>query len=204
MSSTAKSNQTSSSVLWWVVWITLTILSFFISCAFWTWFIARHVGNMNQTGTPLIWVATVFGTWVIILIPLIIAMYNKVDKAYDEAKIRREMSSQKLAFSRSKFKSIFVDTQRRTLPEHLQNKLKRIPEVMKHAHLVNCHLKDGKTIEHVFILDRQEIVGLYGKKEFTLNLKDIADFSPVDFELQKIDDESLWLRLDGPAQALTS
>ena len=83
-----------NTVLWWIGWITLTILTFFASSYLWTGFIATHVGGMDQKGVPLIWVASVFGTWMILLVPLIVIMYNKVDRVYEDTRIKREKTAE--------------------------------------------------------------------------------------------------------------
>lgn len=75
-----------STILWWIGWIVLTIVSFFVSHWFWTPFIAKHAGDMSRPGVPLLWVTAVFGSWMVLLVPLIIVMYNKVDRAYEDAR----------------------------------------------------------------------------------------------------------------------
>ena len=85
-----RSNGGRQTVFWWIGWIVLTILSFFLSCFFWTRHIALHVGPMSQPGVSILWISAVFGTWMLLLVPLIIVMYNKVDKAYEDARIVRE------------------------------------------------------------------------------------------------------------------
>src|SRR5437899_1735211 len=69
-------------IFWWIVWISLTIASFFAASAFWTPFIAKHFGSILETRNAVIWIGAVFGTWMVFLVPLIILMYQKVDKAY--------------------------------------------------------------------------------------------------------------------------
>ena len=96
-------------VLWWIVWILLTIGSFFVSAHFWTGFIADKFGSIHQPGVAILWVSAVFGSWMVLLVPLIILMYNKVDKAYDEARIKREMSALRQQQKGVLFKSIFVE-----------------------------------------------------------------------------------------------
>src|SRR5689334_14637964 len=88
------------SVLWWIGWIVLTILTFFAAYALWTPIIASRVGPMSQPGVPMLWVAAVFGTWMVFLVPLIILMYNKVDRAYEDARINRERLAKDLLASR--------------------------------------------------------------------------------------------------------
>src|SRR3990167_5619830 len=95
-------------VLWWVGWIVLTIASFFVSCYFWTGFIAKHVGPMDQNGVPILWVAAVFGSWMVLLVPLIIVMYNKVDRSYEDARMHRESEMQKKRASQRSGEASFV------------------------------------------------------------------------------------------------
>src|SRR5687768_2772555 len=92
-------------VLWWIGWITLTIISFFISCYFWTGFIAKYVGSMDKPGVPIVWVTAVFGTWMVLLVPLIVIMYSKVDKAYEDARLKRETDAFNKAKAEFKVKS---------------------------------------------------------------------------------------------------
>src|SRR5205823_2536522 len=89
-------------IFWWVVWITLTIASFFLAAAFWTPVIASKFGSIRETRTSVIWIVAVFGTWMAALVPLIIVMYSKVDKAYEDARLRREKAA-------LRFKSISVE-----------------------------------------------------------------------------------------------
>ena len=86
-------------VLWWIGWIALTIVAFFIPCYAWTKFFAMHAGTMDKPGMPALWVTAVFGTWMIFLVPLIIVMYNKVDRAYEDARNARERQAKELLAS---------------------------------------------------------------------------------------------------------
>ena len=85
--------KSSQSVLWWVLWIVGTIAAFFIAAWIWTPLIARRFGSVQNTKTAIIWIGAVFGTWMVFLLPMIVVMYQKVDKAYEDARIRREKSA---------------------------------------------------------------------------------------------------------------
>lgn len=186
-----------SSVLWWIGWITLTIVSFFISSWFWTPIIAKKVGTMQTAGAPVIWVIAVFGTWMILLVPLIIFMYSKVDKAYEDARIEREKSQfnqQKKIFG---IRCIDIPLNDRKISAELARQLKQIPETMVRGHLVNLVLKTGKKVQNVFILDRKEILGIYEKNSFDFKLEEIQGFEAVSPESIKDFKEEKWLRLDG-------
>ena len=194
-SATQKSN---SSVLWWIIWILLTIGSFFVSAHFWTWFIADKVGTMRQPGVPILWVTAVFGSWMVLLVPLIVVMYNKEAKAYEDARIRRET----IAFKKAQegplpFKSVYVEESKRQLSESLTKKLKRFPMMIKQGHLVTAILRDGRRIENVFIVDRSEIVVVYGYDHPPFSGEEIVDLEPADLNCLPAFKEEHWLRLDG-------
>ena len=182
-------------VVWWIGWIVLTIVAFFIPCYAWTKFFAMHVGTMDKPGMPALWVTAVFGTWMLFLVPLIIVMYNKVDRAYEDARNARERQAKELLASRFPVKALTVDGQRLLLPKPLQKKLKRLPKTLKKGQLVSLEFKDGRKLENVFVYGNEEIVGVYGRRDFPFDareavkadLLDPAQAPPVDYDK--------WLRL---------
>ncbi len=186
-----------STVLWWIGWIILTIVSFFVSAYFWTHFIAKHVGPISQPGVPVLWVATVFGGWMVLLIPLIIVMYNKVDRAYEDARISRENIAFDKAKAEFKVRSENIDPEKRLLSKALKNKLKIIPPAVKRGHLVTAILKDGRKIPHVFVLKGEDVLGIYGAQRLDFDIQSIVDFEASDLDhLPEFKTEE-WLRLDG-------
>jgi hypothetical protein len=191
------SKKKDQTVLWWVGWITLTILTFFASSYFWTGFISMHVGDMDQKGVPLLWVACVFGTWMILLVPLIVLMYNKVDRVYEEARIHRETTALDARRAVSGVKFIAIPESERLLNDVLVKKIKKMPWTIKRGHLVTVTLKNSRHIDNVFVLDRQEVVGVYGYDNAPFRIEDIVDViatgkdSLPNFETDK------WLRFDG-------
>lgn len=191
----------SSSVGWWLGWITLTIVSFFLSCYFWTGFIAKHAGTMDKPGVPVLWVTAVFGSWMVLLVPLIILMYNKVDKAYEDARIARESVQFEKAKKEFKVQSVHVETSQRMLKKELAAKLKKYPETIRRGHLVTATLNNGQKVENVFILDKKEVLGVYGVKTLTFNIQDIVDVEPVAMDQIPSFKTEEWLRLDGVGES---
>ena len=188
--------------MWWVGWITLTIASFFVSCYFWTGFLAKHAGSMDKPGMPILWVAAVFGTWMVLLVPLIVVMYSKVDKAYEDARISRENAQFERAQKEFDVKSIFIEEARRKLKKDLTAKLKKYPETIRRGHLVTATLNNGKKIKNVFILDKQDVLGVYGATSLSFNIQDIADVEPVAMEQIPDFKAEEWLRLDGVGETV--
>ena len=186
-----------NTVLWWIGWITLTIVSFFVSCWFWTGFISAHVGTMNQRGVSILWVTAVFGSWMILLVPLIVVMYNKVDRAYEDARLSREAAELERLKKQSPVRSILVPEERRTLPKNLSDKLKRVPRTIQRGHLVTAVLKNGKRVENVFVLDRQEILGIYDAQTLPFTMAELSDVEPADLNKLPAFEAKKWLRLDG-------
>ncbi len=182
---------------WWVGWILLTILSFFASCYFWTGFIAKHVGSMKDPKVPILWVTAVFGSWLILLIPLIIVMYYKVDKAYEDARIERDKKRQSQTQRNDSFKSIFIEDSKRLLSKPLVEKIKRFPETIRQGHLVTATLRDGKKIDHVFVFDKKDVLGVYGVKQLSFQIDEIVDIEPADLDRLPDFRTENWLRLDG-------
>lgn len=186
-----------TTVLWWIGWIVLTILSFFVSCYFWTGFIAERVGPMSQKGVPILWVTAVFGTWMVLLVPLIVIMYTKVDKAYDDARLGKEAAARQ-AKTDFGVKIVTVEESARFLPKNLSEKLKKIRSAVPKGHLVTAVLKNGSRVDNIFILNRKEILGVYGRDGLDFDLRDIVDVTPVDLDQLPDFRTEKWLRFYGP------
>src|SRR5262245_664860 len=116
-----------NTVFWWIGWITLTIVTFFVSAWIWTGVIAKHVGTMDVPAARYLWVAATFGSWMVLLVPLIILMYNKVDKAYEDARIGRETAEYERAKKEFRVRSVLVEDKKRLLEARLTAKLKNFP-----------------------------------------------------------------------------
>lgn len=191
------SQQDETHVTWWIGWIALTIATFFASAGFWTWFFAKGGRSIQEPGRAAHWVFAVFGTWMVTLIPLIIVMYQKVDRAYENARLRREENQTALP----RPKSIYLDLSKRKLPASLIQKLKKCPPTLKKGshlgHLVSVILKDGQRFENVFVANRTEILGIYGHDSLPFESDQVRDLEPADLEKVVSFTEQNWLRLDG-------
>lgn len=186
-----------AAVLWWLGWIALTIISFFISCWLWTPIIAKHVGPMDKTGVPLIWITAVFGSWMVLLVPLIVVMYTKVDKAYEDARMTRESKAYLKAKTESGINSVYIEPEKRRLPKEFSERLKKWPETIKRGHLVTVVLNSGERVENVFIKDRKEVLGVYGVDNVSFTAADFKDIEPADTASLPAFEAKGWLRLDG-------
>ncbi len=197
MSGKEKDSQT---IFWWIGWIVLTIVSFFVSCYFWTPFIAKHVGAIDKPGVAVIWIAAVFGSWMVLLVPLIVVMYNKVDRAYEDARLSREarqMAQAKTELTDLGVRSIQINESERLLRPDLQEKLSKSPEAISRGHLVTLTLSNGKKIQNVFICDKKEVLGIYDAKHMDFKVEDIADLALTDLDRLPNFKPEKWLRLDG-------
>lgn len=182
-------------VLWWIGWIVLTILAFFVSCYLWTVVIARYVGPVSNPGVSVLWVVAVFGTWMLMLVPLIIVMYNKVDKAYDESRVKKEKKNRDFMATQFPVPFLEVERSRRLLPEKVRQMIRKMPRTMKNAHLVTLVFRDGTRLYNALVWDASEIVGVYDAKEYLINAQDAASAEPVDpVQLMPVDYDR-WLRL---------
>ncbi|MBI4387870.1 MAG: hypothetical protein HY582_02360, partial [Candidatus Omnitrophica bacterium] len=189
-----------ATVSWWLIWIGLTIGSFFLSVWFWTPFIAERLGSVKESANSLIWIVAVFGTWLIALTPLMIFMYKKVDQAYEKARIAREKRGETDRRTDSvKIKAVLIDPEKRKLPKHLSEELKKIPSTVKEGHLVTVTLKDGRKVENVFVAKRSELLGIYDQTELTFAANDIVAIEPTDLSHPPDFTQKSWLRFDGNA-----
>ena len=187
-----------NTVLWWIGWITLTILTFFAASWFWTGFIARYVGSMDQRGVQVLWVASVFGTWMILLVPLIVIMYNKVDRAYEDKRILQEKTAEGARRLASGIQFDPIPEDERLLGRDLAQKIKKMPwKINKRGNLVTVTLKNGKRIPNVFVVDRQVVVGVYGYDKAPFRAADIADVNAADENALPDFETDRWLRFDG-------
>ena len=188
--------QDESTVTWWLIWISLTIGTFFIAVWLWTPFISARFGSVKNPTTTFIWIVAVFGSWLVTLIPLMVLMYWKVDKAYEDARIRRQMGQTPFE-NAVKLRAVFVEKQKRRISDALSQKLKTIPRTIKGGHLVTAILQDGRRMDHVFVSGRKELLGIYDQQELTFEANDIVDVEPTDLTHPPDFTQKTWLRLDG-------
>ena len=186
-----------NTVVWWVGWIVSTIVTFFVSSYFWTGFISNYVGDMDQKGVPLLWVASVFGTWMILLVPLIIVMYNKVDRVYEETRIGQDEVRENARRAASGIKFDPIPESERQLSQALAQKIKKMPwAINKRGNLLTVLLKNGQRIDNVFVVDHEEVVGVYGFEKAPFRVADIVDVIAADLQNLPNFETDRWLRFD--------
>jgi len=121
---------------------------------------------------------------------MIVFMYQKVDKAYEDARIRREQNA-------NRFRSILVPEEKRRIPENLSQKLASFPPTVNGGHLVNITLKDGTAVQNIFISECREVLGIYDAREMNFSGSDILDLELVNMQTPPAFLTTSWLRLDG-------
>jgi len=190
-------NKPGSTIFWWLMWIVASIGSFFLAVWFWTPFIADHFGSIQNTGVTFIWIVAVFGTWLVALLPLMILMYWKVDKAYEDVRLRRE-AKQNTAKQENPYriKSVPVEEVKRIIPKDLRNRLKKIPQTIRGGHLMTAILNDGRRIENVFIARKKVLLGVYNQQELTFQANDIIRLEPTNLENPPDFTQKGWLKFD--------
>jgi hypothetical protein len=196
MNSKLKKPGNAHPVLWWIGWIVLTILSFFVACFFWTGWIKAHVGPMTQPGVPMVWVAAVFGSWMALLVPLIIVMYNKVDRSYDEARARKEEQARRFLKTQFQVPVLAIARQKRILPEPIRRQLRRMPRTFKSGHFLRLYLKDGSTFENALVWDAEEVVGVYGRTTYPIDAGSVTRIEALDPVTVMPVEYEKWLRLE--------
>lgn len=142
----------------------------------------------GKTGFDPAWVKAVTGTWLFSLLPFLAVLYRKADRIFKNAEARQTNSA-------PKFRSIFIEKQKRFIPGEMAARLAKIPPALENGHVVHLILKDGRKIPHVFVINSKEVLGVYDRSELGFEMKEVADIELVD-ALPAYEEEK-WLRLDG-------
>lgn len=161
-----------------------------LSALFWSFWFREEITNPAHQGLSGNWLKAVLGTWLILLLPVLAYLYKKTDQILKAAIERQTQIG-------PKFKTQFVEKSKRILPDTLAKKLENIPETMPKAHVVNLILKSGRKIPDVFVLNRKEVLGIYGCDKVDFDILESSDVEPVS-QLAEYNEEQ-WLRLDGRA-----
>lgn len=137
-----------------------------------------------------VWLKAVLGSWLVLMLPFLAALYKKADLIFKAAAARQGVSG-------PRFRTAFVERSKRMLRQDLVEKLENLPMTLAKGQIVTVSLTDGRVIPNVFVLHCREILGVY----------DCSDFGFDTSEIQNVDlmtdlpayEESRWLRLDGRA-----
>jgi hypothetical protein len=163
-------------------------IGLFVSSAF-LWDVAmRERLLLNERGIDPVWMKAVFGTWLAILIPLLIWMYRSADRLFRTANERQSYSPG--------FKAQWIDPKRRQLPEPLLAKLRGFRPTLPGGHLVRVTLKDGSSLAHVFVLLNGEVAGVYDYALKDFDASQVVDIRSLSSEILPVYDESKWVRFN--------
>ena len=138
------------------------------------------------------WAKAVFGSWLILILPLLVIMYRRADEIFKDAIIRQTQKP-------VSFRTVFVEKVNRILPQKISEKLRDVPATLNNSHIVNLKLKNGNQVPNVFVLNSTEVLGIYDETDLKFHMNDIEDIEPVDLGRLSGYEESKWLRLDGRA-----
>ena len=167
------------------VFIGLLVTSLFT----WSWVFKDRVIDLGQKGLDPLWVKSVFSSWLVILLPFLVLMYRKADLIFKTAMERQTYTP--------KFKSVSIEKSKRLLPDSMTEKLKKIPQTLRGGHVVTLILKNGQKVPNVFILNFQEILGVYDRENYDFSPMDISNVESIPLDKLPAYDERKWLRLDG-------
>lgn len=134
------------------------------------------------------WTKSVIGTWLFSMLPFLVFLYKKADQIFKNA-VQRQTETP------PKFRSIFVEKQKRLIPERIAARLESAPPLLENGYVVTVILKDGRKIPHVFVINSKEVLGIYDRSELGFEMNEVVDIEPVD--QLPVYEEGRWLRLDG-------
>ena len=175
----------------WLLGMGIFIGLLVASALFWS-FLLRGRIHAPHTGFDPVWTKAVFGTWLFLLLPFLAVMVRTADRIFKTALARQTQTG-------PRFRSSFVEKEKRMLPSHLADQLHYVPETLENGHLVTLILKDGRRIPDVFVLNSNEILGIYDRVEIGFEAGDVAALEPLNLGSLPAYEESKWLRLDGRA-----
>ncbi len=169
----------------WLAGISTFISLLIASCLFWSW---KMKGLMTNGHMDSGWVKTVLATWLALTLPFLILMYRRADQIFKTA-VERQTAG------RLRFQTAFVEKGKRLLPKEVSEKIRLIPRTLENGHVLTVVLKDGRRIPDVFVLNSNEILGVYGRSELGFEGCDVEQVETADIFPEY--EESKWLRLDG-------
>lgn len=174
----------------WLMGMGLFVGFLVFSAFFWSFWFKKEITSPAHHGLSNSWAKAVFGSWLLSLLPLLSFLYKRTDQILKSAIARQTQMG-------PKFQTQFIEKTKRTLSPRLASKLSEIPETLPKAHVVDLILKNGQRIPHVFIMNKNEVLGVYNREKIDFEFSEAADLEPVS-NLPHFEEEK-WLRLDGRA-----
>jgi len=160
---------------------------FIASTVFWSWFFKKRIFPDTPGFDPL-WTKAVFSSWLLVLIPLLVWMYRKADRIFENAHARQTYEPG--------FKIHWIEPEKRLLPEALAKQISKSKPTIPGGHLVNARLKNGQEIQHLFILNGKEVAGIYDPLILDFDVSRLAELSILENDNLPVFDESKWVRFN--------
>jgi hypothetical protein len=142
----------------------------------------------NTPGLDPAWTKAVFSTWLVILIPLLVWMYKSADRIFKRAHERQTREPV--------FRMLWIEPQKRHLPEKLAEKLSHAKAALPGGHVVHGRLKSGEVVEHLFVLNGTEVIGAYDLQKPGFDASELLDIQALDPEDLPAYDETRWVRFN--------
>ena len=162
---------------------------FVASAVFWTWALKKRLFPDTPGFDPL-WLKAVFGTWMLILIPLLVWMYRKADSIFEKANARQTYIPN--------FKVHWIAPEKRQLPEELVQQVKKWKPTIPGGHLVNARLKNGEVLKHLFVMNGREVAGIYDPPVLDFDVSEFEALSVLEEDFLPQFDETKWVRFNIP------
>ena len=143
--------------------------------------------HTESAGMDGVWMKAVFGTWLAVLIPFLIFMYRKADFIFQTARMRQTYEPN--------YRQAAIPREERLLPQALADRLAAAKPILPKGHLIHAKLKDGSWVKYLFILNGNEIAGIYDRERLDFDPRQIEEIQIVSEELP-VFDPTRWLRLD--------
>lgn len=158
-----------------------------IACAiFWDFrFYARVTEDLAFDGG---WAKAVIGSWLVLTLPFLAILYRQADRIFKNAVVRQTYSPN--------YKSHRVDASYRQIPPALAEKLKKAKPTIPGGHLATLFLRNGRRVDHVFILHAREVAGIYDHPELDFNMQDIQDIVVTPPQQWPTFHEAKWTRFN--------
>jgi hypothetical protein len=160
-----------------------------LSSLFWSWHYREELHS--SAGLNGAWAKAVAGSWLGALIPLLVYLYKRADAIFLDASARQ-------GFIR-RYRTAPVTREKRLLAPSVAARLKEVPETLQGGHVVTARLKNGQTVENVFVYGTDEILGVYDREVMGFAGADVVAVEPVDMSRLPAYEESRWLRVDTPS-----
>ena len=171
----------------WLSGMGFFIGTYVASALLWTLALKQRI-IPNVTGLDPVWAKSVFTTWLLLWIPLLVWMYRSADRIFKTANERQGRAPS--------FRVQWIAPEKRLLPQPLAEKLGKKKPTLPGGHLVRARMKNGEILEHLFVLNAKEVVGAYDLKRVDFDASQLEDLDVMDSSKLPEYQESLWVRFN--------